>query len=102
MRSDEDRVSVGFLRSGGLAGITLAVETDTSELPPGQGEIVRTLLATPGSSPPSAPQAPDQFTYELRLGQGRRQRVLRWQETAVPDAVRPLIDELTSRARPIP
>jgi hypothetical protein len=95
-------VHVRFQRSGGLAGIKVAVNTDTDELSPAQGEMIRALLAAPDSSPPGAPGAPDRFTYELLLDDGRKQRLLRWPETAVPDDVRPLIAELTTRSRPTP
>jgi hypothetical protein len=95
-------VRVGFRRSGGLAGVTIAVDTDTEELSPAQGETIRALLAGPDSPPASAPGAPDRFAYELQLDDGRNRRVLRWQETAVPDGVRPLIAELTARSHPIP
>ena len=93
---------VGFRRTGGLAGITIGVDTDTGELSPVHGETIRTLLAAPGTPPASAPEAPDRFTYELRIDDGRQQRVLRWPESAVPDSVRPLIAELTNQSRPIP
>jgi hypothetical protein len=95
-------VRVRFRRSGGLAGITIAVDTDSDELSPAHGETIRTLLAVPDSPPASAPEAPDRFTYELQIDDGRHRRVLRWPETAVPDSVRPLIADLTKRSRPIP
>jgi emfourin len=95
-------VRVGFRRSGGLAGITIAVDTDSNELSPAEGETIRALLAGPAKPPSSTPQAPDRFTYELQIDDGRQRRVLRWPEAAVPDDLRPLIAELTTRARPIP
>jgi hypothetical protein len=95
-------VRVEFRRSGGLAGITIGVDTDTDELSPAEGELIRALLAGPDSPPSSGPGAPDRFTYELRIGDGRHWRVRRWQESAVPDGVRPLIAELTRRSLPIP
>jgi hypothetical protein len=94
-------VRVGFRRTGGLAGITIAADTDTGELSPAQGELIRALLAGPDSPPASAPGAPDRFAYELQIDDGRHRRVFRWQENAVPDGVRPLIAELTTRSRPI-
>jgi hypothetical protein len=94
-------VQVAFRRSGGLAGVTIGVDTDTDDLPPAHGEVVRSLLAGPDSSPADAPGGPDRFTYELQIDDGRQRRVLRWPETAVPEPVRPLIAELTSRSRPV-
>jgi hypothetical protein len=95
-------VRVGFRRSAGLAGITIAVDTNTDELSPADAEMIRALLAGPASAPASTPQAPDRFTYELQIDDGRHRRVLRWPEAAVPDDLRPLIAELTTRSRPIP
>jgi hypothetical protein len=95
-------VRVRFRRSGGLAGITIATDTDSDELSPAHSETIRALLGGPDNPPASTPGAPDRFLYELQLDDGRRQRVLRWPETAVPDRVRPLIAELTTRSRPIP
>lgn len=95
-------VRLGFRRSGGLAGITIAVDTDTDELPPAHGEVVRALLAGPYSRPSGGPEGPDRFTYELHLDDGRNRRVLRWPEAAVPDGVRSLIAELTARSHPVP
>lgn len=95
-------VRVGFRRSGGLAGITIAVDTDSDELSPAGREMIRALLAGSASAPGSTPQAPDRFTYELHIDDGRQRRVLRWPEAAVPDDLRSLIAELMTRARPIP
>lgn len=95
-------VRVGFRRSGGLAGITIGADTDTSQLPAALGETVRALLPGRDSPPPGAPGGPDRFTYELRLDDGKHRRILRWPETAVPDEARPLIAELTTRSRPTP
>jgi hypothetical protein len=94
-------VHVRFRRSGGLAGITVGVNTGTDELSPAHVETIRALLAGPDSPPASAPGAPDRFSYELQLDDGPRRRVLRWQESEIPDRIRPLIAELSSRSRPI-
>ena len=95
-------VRVRFRRTGGLAGITIGTDTDSDELSPAHSETIRALLGDPDNPPAGAPDAPDRFHYELQLDDGRRQRVLRWPETAVPDRIRSLIAELTNRSRPIP
>src|SRR5258708_39275071 len=92
---------VRFRGAGGLAGFTIAVDTDTDELSPAHGEMIRSLLAGHGSPPSSAPGAPDRFTYELQIGDGPHRRVLRSTETAVPDRVRPPVTEQLHRSRPI-
>ena len=95
-------VRIRFRRTGGFAGITIGVDTDTDELGHAYRETIRPLLAGPDSKPTGAPDMPDRFTYELQIDDGRQQRDLRWPETAVPDSLRPLIAELTNRSRPIP
>ncbi len=94
-------VRVSFRRTGGLAGLAIGVDTDTDALPPGHGEAVRSLLAGHDSPPSGAPGGPDRFNYELELDDGTQRRVLRWPETQVPEALRPLVAELTSRSRPV-
>lgn len=94
-------VRVAFRRRGGLAGVVIGVDTDTDDLPPGQGEVVRSLLTGSDTAPAGNPAGPDRFAYELQIDDGQQRRVLRWPETEVPEAVRPLIAELTSRSRPV-
>jgi hypothetical protein len=96
-------VRIGFRRTGGFAGLTMATDTATDQLPGSYEGLVRDLLA--GSSPSTPADAlgtPDRFTYDLHLNDGTRERIIRWPETAVPADVKPLIAELTSRSRPIP
>ena len=100
-------VRVSFRRTGGLAGLAIGVDTDTDALPPDHRGVVRSLIAgptgaaAPKSPPAGAPGGPDRFTYQLELDDGNRRRMLRWPETQVPEAARPLIAELTSRAHPV-
>lgn len=93
---------IRFRRTGGLAGITIGVDTDTDKLCPAYRETIRALLAGTDSQPTRAPETPDRFTYELLIDDGGQRRDLRWPETAVPDSLRPLIAELANQSRPIP
>jgi hypothetical protein len=96
-------VHVGFRRTGGFAGLTFASDTDTDHLPPAYEGLVRDLLV--GSASPASSDAtaqPDRFTYELHIDDGEQARTVRWQETAVPENMRPLVAELMSQSRPAP
>jgi hypothetical protein len=94
-------VHIAFRRTGGFAGLTFATDTDTDHLPAAYEGLVRDLLAgrTSGAAA-DAPAQPDRFTYELQIDDGEQARTVRWQETAVPENVRPLIAELTSQSSP--
>jgi hypothetical protein len=95
-------VRIDYRRSGGLAGIDMAVSVDSHELPPEDSAIIVDLLANgpPVEDPPAA--APDEFSYELTLTDGTRTRTCRWHEPEIPSTVRPLLAALTERAVPAP
>jgi hypothetical protein len=81
----------------------MAAETDTDHLPAADEALVRGLLEDTASDPSDdASGQPDRFTYELHLDDGEQARTVRWREAAVPENLRPLIAELTSRSRPDP
>jgi len=98
-------IRIQFRRSGGFAGIPLTAATSADQLPEGQAAELQTLLAS--AEAPHRSQGPgpgaagaDQFQYQLELDDGQRQRSFNWDETQVPDAVRPLLGALTRIARP--
>jgi hypothetical protein len=98
---------VDFRRSGGFAGISLTASTSTDDLVGEHAAQVRDLLAAApeaeprrGASSASGGAGPDRFQYRLSLSDGQRQREYTWNETQVPDEIRPLIGELTRRAHP--
>jgi len=99
-------VHVEFRRSGGFAGISLTAATSTDTLTGEHAAQVRDLLARPEAQPRQAAPGgvpspgPDRFQYHLRLDDGQRQRAFSWNETQVPDEVRPLLSELTRLAHP--
>ena len=97
-------VHVEFRRSGGLAGIAMVARVDARDLPVEQAQLVTELIG--GDSPPAAASAPvggaDRFNYELRLADGDRTRTFNWDETQVPDRLRPLLASLTGKASPAP
>lgn len=97
-------IRIEFRRSGGFAGISLTAAATADELPGEQAAQVQGLLA---AEPPRQPRdtAPggggaDQFQYQLDLDDGERHRSFAWDETQVPEAIRPLLGALTRLARP--
>ncbi len=79
-------------RRGGLAGIPLRGEVDTSELPGDQGTLAEDALHLLPDSAAGAPQHPDGFQYELAFfppnGALRSTLV---DEAQVPDSLRSAI-----------
>lgn len=94
-----------FRRSGGFAGIPLTATVTADELGQEHAAQLRELL-TAGSQE-QAPEASggggaDRFQYELDLDDGQHHRSFSWNESRVPEPVRPLLAALTRRARPGP
>ena len=98
-------IRIRFRRSGGFAGIPLTAATTADQLAGEHAARVRRLL-TDAEAPRSARPVPaaagvaDMFRYELDLYDGQRHQSLAWDETQVPEEVRPLLATLTSLARP--
>ena len=93
-------------RTGGIAGIVTEATLDTADLEPGEARNVLTALAdanldaqTAAAPPPPGP--PDAFRYALEVRQGSATRTVELCEHAIPETLRPLVDELVRRAEPV-
>jgi hypothetical protein len=101
---------VRLRRTGGLAGVPVEATVDTAKLSPDEAAPILAALdaarldspdlATATDAAPPAPGPPDTFGYELEVTRGAQTRTLRFGERDVPDALRPLVDLLGSRAIP--
>lgn len=90
-----------LVRSGGLAGLDMVTTIDTTDLPVVQQSLVVALLtADPDVPGMNRPGGADQFSYQLEVRDGDHAAHHHWAEADVPEAVRPLLAELTRRARP--
>lgn len=86
--------------AGGYVGLPRVAELDTDDVP---SLDVRAALAALSDSEGGSPAPPPdpQPRYRLTVyGDGGAPRVVELREPAVPPAVRPLLTELLSRARP--
>ena len=97
-------IRIEFRRSGGFAGIPLTATTTTDELPDEHAAQLQGLL-TSAEVPQEPRPAPggggaDRFQYQLNLDDGQRHRSFAWDETQVPDEIRPVLGTLTRFARP--
>jgi len=98
-------MKIDFVRSGGLAGVRLAVSVVTESLPVEDASRLAQLVDGSGffemeqASTESSP-ARDRYEYRLTIESqiwGRHALVL--PESAVPEELRPLLDHLTGMAR---
>jgi hypothetical protein len=97
-------IQIEFRRSGGLAGISLTATTTADQLSDEQAAQLRDLLAAPAPRQPPG-DAPgqggaDRFQYQLDLDDGQRHRSFAWDESQVPEPIRPVLRALTRLARP--
>ena len=92
-----------FERSGGIMGLKSSLTIDLDELPPDQAETLRRIVdeanffALP-ENPPTRP-IPDGFQYTLTIETDTARHTVRTSDTTASDELRPLLQELSQRAR---
>jgi hypothetical protein len=109
-----DVTRIELVRSGGFAGLSLRAAVDTSA--PDDPDAawfaealerldLRRLAAqqpgTGGAVQPGAGQ-PDRFMYDLAVDRDGEHHEISFGETALPEALRPVVDRLVERARARP
>lgn len=101
-----ERIYIKYQQSGGFAGITRSVEIDSDTLGVDeQKELFQLIneadffelkvdrLRTDG--------LPDQYQYTIEIKQGDQIRSMVIDDSSMPDALRPLINYLSRKARSI-
>lgn len=97
-------MKIEFTRSGGFAGTRLTATLDTETLPPDDAARLSRLVQEsglfdlPAALRSDAPGG-DRFQYRIKIKEGARSKEIAADEAAVPDRLRPLLDELTTQAR---
>src|SRR5690242_9211995 len=85
------RVRVQIKRRGGLAGLTLGAELDTSKMDGETAARVEHALESVVCSPPApVPAQPDRFAYEITLPD--RGKSVTVAEQQLPEELVPLVD----------
>ena len=92
-----------FDRSGGFMGLNSSLTIDLDDLPLDQAEALRRLLDeshffTLTENSPTRPIA-DGFQYTITVESGTATHILHTSDTTMPDELRPLLQELSQRAR---
>lgn len=94
---------IHFERTGGLMGRKVSLDFDLDELPSDQARTLSLLLEQadffniPADLIPTS--ARDAFTYTLTLEAETQVHTVRFGDTTVPETLRPLLNELSQRAR---
>jgi len=94
---------ISFERSSGFLGRKVNFSVDLDKLPHDQAEILKELLEKADffNLPENliSKPAPDEFTYLITVETTRIRHSVRCSDTSVPDPLRPLLDDLSGRAR---
>lgn len=97
-------MKIDFTRSGGFAGMRLAVRIDTDTLPSTEADRLRLLIEEgrffnlPASLKSNLPGG-DRFQFRIKVEEGGKRKEVFADEAVVPETLRPLIDYLTDWAR---
>jgi Emfourin len=94
---------IEFVRSGGFAGLRLAASLDTQQLGADIASTLEKLVAEAGfftlpeQIKPASP-GPDRFEYQVTISSGAQKHSINVSDAVVPEALRPLLDFLTTLA----
>jgi hypothetical protein len=94
---------INFERSGGFMGLKFSLTIELDELPQDQAQTLRRLLDeanffTLPENPLTSP-APDGFQYVIIVETDKITHTVHTSDTTAPDELRPLLQELSQRAR---
>jgi hypothetical protein len=92
-----------FERSGGFMGLKSSLTIDLDDLPLDQAATLRGLLDeahffTLTENPPIRPN-PDGFQYTITVESETAKHTIHTSDTSAPEELRPLLQELSQRAR---
>ena len=94
---------IQFERTGGFAGIRLAVNLTDADLPEDEWQALQSALQQAGffELPPKIAGGgqPDRFTYQVTVESETRSHTVELSEDAIPEKVQPLIQQLNLLAR---
>lgn len=93
-----------FTRSGSIMGLTSSLTINLDDLPLDQAETLHTLLDeanffTLPENPSTTRPNPDGFQYIITVETNTIQHIVQTSDTTAPDELRPLLQELSQRAR---
>jgi hypothetical protein len=97
-------MKVGFERTGGFAGMRMAVSLDTDSLNPEQkSQFEQNIALARFFELPTKLVSPqggaDRFQYRIDIEEPERKHSVEFGEASAPDELQPLIQQLTMLAR---
>lgn len=94
---------ISFERSGGFAGLMMAVSIDTAKLAPNEANQVKSLVEEADffglPEAITASTQPDRFQYHLTVAEKKRRHSVTVSESSIPCNLKPLVDWLMDAAR---
>lgn len=96
-------MKVSFRQSGGFSGLTRGCDLDTDLMAQPEGEELEQLVAAGVSVAPAAVSRSlrDGMAYEITVDAGGEIRRMRFEDTAIPAPVEPLLSFLGERSGPL-
>jgi hypothetical protein len=101
-RISEEMMNIKFRQTGGFAGLTKAIEIDTTKIPPNEAEVLKLMLDRASffeMSVPSPGAMPDREQYTLSVESEGRSRQLQLGASNLPAQLRELVDYLSKQAQ---
>ena len=96
-------MKIYFERTGGFAGLRLAINLDLEFMPAVEADSLQKLIdeANPFNipEPETKPSIPDSFQYKIIVEQKGKQRTLQFEDGSIPIELQPLVNDLSLRAR---
>ncbi|HRQ23082.1 MAG TPA: hypothetical protein PLF42_06590 [Anaerolineales bacterium] len=96
-------MKIEFERSGGFMGRTVSLSLDLDDLPADQAQALRLLIDNADffNLPADSPNSParDAFSYTVAVTDGARQHTVHTDDVSAPESLRPLLMDLSARAR---
>lgn len=98
-------MKITFERSGGFMGLKSGLTIDLNDLPSDDAETLRRLVDessffTLTENASTRRPIPDGFQYTITVETEMIKHTVRASDTTVPNELRPLLQELSQRARP--
>lgn len=94
---------IEFERAGGFMGRKVSLSISLDDLPPDQAQTIGLLLDESDffnlPENPEKTAMPDSFLYTITVTKDKQKHTIHTSETTAPEKLRPLLLDLSSRAR---
>jgi hypothetical protein len=95
-------MKISYERTGGFAGMRVALDLDSQDLPASEAATLESLVKDADFFHLTEAISPkvmmDGFQYSITVEGNGQKRTIRAGDSAVPEALKPLLDNLSARA----